>query len=80
MNKEFAEQARETLNAKMENYEENREAIMSDLKEKLKVRLSHVAQHVNGIVNFVEFIFFFFSDTIPRNRTNSRINGTTEEC
>lgn len=37
MDKEFSNQARETLNAKMGNYEENREAIMLDMKEKLKV-------------------------------------------
>lgn len=37
MNKEFANQAKEALVAKMENYEEKREAIMTDLKEKLKV-------------------------------------------
>lgn len=37
MSKEFANQARHSLNAKLENYEENREAIMSELKDKLKV-------------------------------------------
>lgn len=38
MNKEFATQAKELLETKMVNYEENREAIMSEMKEKLKVR------------------------------------------
>lgn len=38
MNKDFANQAKEALDAKMGNYEEKRGAIMSDLKEKLKVR------------------------------------------
>lgn len=37
ISKEFANQARDSLNAKLENYEENREAIMSELKDKLKV-------------------------------------------
>lgn len=37
LSKEFANQARDSLNAKLENYEENREAIMSELKDKLKV-------------------------------------------
>lgn len=37
MDKEFANQARESLNAKMDNYGENREAIMADMKDKLKV-------------------------------------------
>lgn len=37
MNKEFSNQAREVLNAKMDNYNENREAIMADMKDKLKV-------------------------------------------
>lgn len=37
MDKEFSNQARENLNAKMENYGENREAIMTDMKDKLKV-------------------------------------------
>lgn len=37
MNKDFANQAKEALDAKMGNYEEKREAIMTDLKEKLKV-------------------------------------------
>lgn len=38
INKDFANQAKEALDAKMGNYGENRGAIMSDLKEKLKVR------------------------------------------
>lgn len=37
MDKEFSIQAKETLEAKMGNYEENRDSIMSELKEKLKV-------------------------------------------
>lgn len=37
MDKEFSNQAREILNAKMDNYGENREAIMADMKDKLKV-------------------------------------------
>lgn len=37
MNKEFAIQAKEALEAKMVAVEENREAIMLDMKEKLKV-------------------------------------------
>lgn len=36
-NKEFSNQAKETLIAKMDNYGENREAIMADMKDKLKV-------------------------------------------
>lgn len=39
MSKEFSNQAKEALDAKMGNYEENREAIMMDIKEKLKVDL-----------------------------------------
>lgn len=37
LDKEFSNQAREILNAKMDNYGENREAIMADMKDKLKV-------------------------------------------
>lgn len=37
MDKEFSNQARDILNAKMDNYGENREAIMADMKDKLKV-------------------------------------------
>lgn len=36
-NMEFSNQAKETLIAKMDNYGENREAIMADMKDKLKV-------------------------------------------
>lgn len=39
LNKVFSNQAKEALDAKMGNYEENREAIMMDIKGKLKVRL-----------------------------------------
>ena len=38
LNAEFMSQAKENLEAKMEHYEEKREALMSDMKEKLKVR------------------------------------------
>lgn len=37
MDKEFSNQARDSLNAKMGNYGEKREAIMTDMKDKLKV-------------------------------------------
>lgn len=37
MDKEFANLAKESLETKMGSYEENREAIMSEIKEKLKV-------------------------------------------
>lgn len=37
IDKEFSNQARESLIAKMDNYGENREAIMADLKDKFKV-------------------------------------------
>lgn len=37
INKEFSNQAKEALEAKMGNHEEKREAILLDLKEKLKV-------------------------------------------
>lgn len=39
LNAEFMNQAKEALEVKMGNYEENREAIMMDLKEKLKVNM-----------------------------------------
>lgn len=37
LDKEFSNQARENLTAKMDNYGENREAIMAEMKDKLKV-------------------------------------------
>lgn len=40
LDKEFSIQAREQLNAKMDNYGENREAIMTEMKDKLKVGFS----------------------------------------
>ena len=39
LNNEFIEQTKEALSAKMEYTEGKREAIITDLKEKLKVRL-----------------------------------------
>lgn len=39
LDKEFSNQTRETLIAKMDNYGGNREAIMADMKDKLKVRV-----------------------------------------
>lgn len=45
INKDFANQAKEALDAKMGNYEEKREAIMTDLKEKLKVRSQNGLYH-----------------------------------
>lgn len=47
MSKEFANQARDSLNAKLENYEENREAIMSELKDKLKVIIEFFRNRCN---------------------------------
>ena len=38
LNNEFMNQTKEALDAKMEHYEEKREAIITDLKEKLKVK------------------------------------------
>lgn len=43
MDKEFSVQAKESLQAKMGNYEENRDAIMSEIKDKLKVQTSYAA-------------------------------------
>lgn len=37
LNIEFINQTKENLDAKMENYEEKRDAIITDMKEKLKV-------------------------------------------
>lgn len=37
LNSEFMNQTKEALDAKMEHYEEKRDAIITDLKEKLKV-------------------------------------------
>lgn len=37
MDKEFAQQAKENLTSKMDNVNENREAILSEMKDKLKV-------------------------------------------
>lgn len=39
IDKEFSVQAKESLQFKMESYEENRDAIMSEIKDKLKVQL-----------------------------------------
>lgn len=39
LNHEFIEQTKEALMSKMEHSEEKREAIIMDLKEKLKVKL-----------------------------------------
>lgn len=47
LNKDFANQAKEALDAKMGNYEEKREAIMTDLKEKLKVRQTKMIEYSN---------------------------------
>lgn len=40
LNNEFICQAKETLITKMEHSEEKREAIISDMREKLKVKVS----------------------------------------
>lgn len=37
INTEFINQTKENLDAKMEHYEEKRDAIITDIKEKLKV-------------------------------------------
>ncbi|XP_055300242.1 uncharacterized protein LOC129567405 isoform X2 [Sitodiplosis mosellana] len=42
MDKVFANHARESLNAKMDNYGENREAIMADMKDKLKSQFQEI--------------------------------------
>lgn len=39
LNNEFITQTKENLDAKMENYEEKRDAIITDMKEKLKVTI-----------------------------------------
>lgn len=52
MDKEFANQARENLNAKMDNYGENREAIMADMKDKLKVWINEKHFGIRPISKF----------------------------
>lgn len=47
LDKVFSNQAKKNLTNKMDNYGENREAIMADMKDKLKVRN-------------ISFRFFFF--------------------
>lgn len=75
MNKDFANQAKEALDAKMGNYEEKREAIMTDLKEKLKVRETNL----NGIYEINQSINFLLClESIPRNREDSSHSGATE--
>ena len=53
LDKEFAAQTKEALDAKMEQYEEKREALLSDMREKLKVS---VFFHI-----FFEIIVFDYS-------------------
>lgn len=56
MDKEFSNQAREILNAKMDNYGENRGAIITDMKDKLKVKKNEFFCR-NGI-EFTTFVRF----------------------
>lgn len=49
LNNDFKEQTKEALEAKMEHYEEKRDAIITDLKEKLKVCTSWTIQLLNAI-------------------------------
>jgi len=42
LNHTFASQTKETLEAKMEQYEEKREAIITDMKEKLKIHAQEI--------------------------------------
>lgn len=51
MDKEFSNQAREILNAKMDNYGENRGAIITDMKDKLKVKKMTFLLEWNRIYN-----------------------------
>lgn len=51
MDKEFSNQARDTLNAKMENYGEKRDAIMTDMKDKLKVCNAVIFQNPSFIIH-----------------------------
>ena len=60
LNNEFMNQTKEALDAKMEHYEEKREAIITDLKEKLKVktiiylRNSYAACKISTLLNLLE--------------------------
>lgn len=42
INQSFADQTKEALSAKMEQYEEKREALITDMKEKLKVHAQEI--------------------------------------
>lgn len=54
LNNEFITQTKEALETKMEQYEGKREAIISDLKEKLKV-----SWIVNKDTTFMSFFNYF---------------------
>jgi hypothetical protein len=49
LNNEFICQAKETLVSKMGHSEEKREAIISDMREKLKVKLTFNYTHKNSV-------------------------------
>ena len=48
LNAEFVSQTKEALINKMEHSEEKREAIISDMREKLKVKLTFNYAHIQG--------------------------------
>ena len=54
LNNEFIEQTKEALLAKMEHTEGKREAIITDLKEKLKVRICSSSRHINGFTQYIK--------------------------
>lgn len=73
MDKEFSIQAKETLTAKMDNYGGNREAIMTDMKDKLKVK-----SHWYFDWKFIQIVYLLCLDSVPGDWENSYDVGATE--
>lgn len=61
LNNDFKEQTKEALEAKMEHYEEKRDAIITDLKEKLKVYKSSIIVDLRLLITNIHI------GTFPRN-------------
>lgn len=76
LNMEFMNQAKESLENKMGNYEENREAIMMDMKEKLKVWILSLVFERIFSHNFSSHVP---TEPIPGNRKESNNVRTTEK-
>jgi stathmin len=72
LNNEFMNQTKETLICKMEQSEEKREAIMSDMVEKLKVGFNYIHTHIATAVAKSNFLFYshFSIPSYTQNHTD----------